>query len=123
LKYIGDIDGNDLLICEAIVKTILKKCDSDILPEFDNIFESLKYNIAVSRITLMTRPVEQQILARLSEKEKEIWLMCLLISELYMPPHDSNDIISKEDITKWLADAARIASIEILLKVLLGSHF
>ena len=116
----GDADGNRLLICEAIVKQIVKDYDPDLLPEFENIFGSLKHDIAVSRITVMAKPVEQQVLARLSNKEREIWLMCLLISELYVPEKDIDGIISKKTIEEWLADAARIGAIEIILKVLLG---
>lgn len=118
--YMGDADGNRLLICEAIVKRIIKDYDPDLLPEFENIFYSLKHDIAVSRITIISKPIEQQVLARLSDKEREIWLMCLLISELYVPEKDIDGTVSKKTIENWLADAARIGAIEVILKLLLG---
>jgi hypothetical protein len=122
LEYMGDTGENHLLICEAIVRTLFKYRDPEHLPEFENVFRSLKHNIAASRITMMTRPIEQQILARLSEKEKEIWLICLLISELYIPQHDADDMISKDTIIEWITDVTRIGLIEIIIKALLGGH-
>jgi len=118
-KDAASIGGNRLLVCEIIARRIYKNYDPSLLLDFESSFISLREKIEFARITLMTRPIEQQVLVRLSEMEKNIWLICLLVSELYVSK-SLDGTINRTGVEKWLDDAIRVGIIELIIKLVFG---